>query len=99
MNPKIDRKSRKNDSKANAETRYQKKRVSRSSKTLEIMLSLKRGAIFHNIAVFKKLSNIIQQSSQQSLQNPPKSLQKTIHKKLDRFRDRLLNGLNSQAPP
>ncbi len=43
---------------------------------MKIMLSLKRGAIFHKIAVFKKLSNILQKNSQKGSQNHEKSIKK-----------------------
>jgi hypothetical protein len=40
------------------------------------VLSLRRGAIFHKIAVFKKLSKILQKSSQKASQNHEKSIKK-----------------------
>ena len=63
MDLKMEPKSIKNDSQANPETRHQQKKqkasVSRPSKTLKIVLSSRRGAIFHKIAVFKESSKIL----------------------------------------
>ena len=72
MDLKIEPNSIKNDPQANPETRHQnitKKLCFQTLQNLEIMLSLKRGAMFHKIAVFKKLSKILQNISQKGIQN------------------------------